>query len=80
MQVFCRSSDGFSRMIDKYFIFTDFQPFLEYLEVKNVETLFHLLRETEKLDPEAIKFPRLKISDDASLILATLNRKYNLIP
>ena len=67
------ASDGFSRMIDTYYIFTNYQVFLEYLEVKNVEGLLHLLRETEKLDPEAIKFSRLKISDDASLILATIS-------
>lgn len=67
------TSDGFSRMIDPYCIFKNYKEFLAFLDKSNEDELFHLLRITEKNDPNAMKFPRLKISDDASLILSIIS-------
>lgn len=67
------ATDGFSRLIDTYCIFKNYQEFLAFLDKNNEDEVFHLLRTTEKNDPNAMKFPRLKLSDDASLILSTIS-------
>ena len=64
-------SDGFSRVIDTYNLFKDYKALLVNLEEQGVEQIYKTMREIEQRDQNVQQFPRLRVSDDASLILAS---------
>jgi hypothetical protein len=65
-------SDGFSRTIDTYHLFKDYYDLLVNLEKQGVEQIYETMREIEQRDQNVQLFPRLRVSDDASLILASI--------
>ena len=65
-------SDGFSRIIDTYYLFKDYEDLLVNLEKQGVEQIYDTMREIEQRDQNVQQFPRLRVSDDASLIFASL--------
>lgn len=65
-------SDGFSRVIDTYHLFKDYNDLLVNLKEQGVEQIYETMREIEQRDQNVQQFPRLRVSDDASLILAFL--------
>jgi hypothetical protein len=65
-------SDGFSRLFDTYGIVEDQEKLLGMVVRDGVETALKRLRDAESGDPECLRFPRLKVADDASALLVTL--------
>ena len=66
-------SDGFSRVVDTYHLFKDYYDLLINLEEQGIEQIYGILRETEQRDLNVQQYPRLRVSDDASLIWATID-------
>ncbi len=65
-------SDGFSRIIDIYHLFENYNDLILNLEEQGVKKIYEKMRDIEHHDLNAQKYPRLFVSDDASLILASL--------
>lgn len=65
------SSDGFSRLWDTYNVKTT-DEIVASLGRGEMATLFETLREIERADSEADKYPRLKISDDATCVVVDI--------
>jgi len=61
------ASDGFSCGYDKYSIF-DKEDMIKVANIKGIDYIYRKVREVEKSDEMAIKFPRFKIYDDSSCI------------
>ena len=60
-------SDGFSCAYDKYNIFTK-EGMMKVARDKGIDYIYNKVRNIEKEDEVAIKFPRFKIHDDSSCI------------
>ncbi len=69
-------TDGFYRLVETFHYFT-WQELLHHAQYNGLSSLLPILRQIEEEDPECIKFPRIKKSDDASALLlqVTINRK-----
>lgn len=63
-------SDGAARAVDLFGIH-DWFGVLKVLQESGPEELIHQVRAAEASDPEATRWPRNKISDDATIIYAT---------
>jgi hypothetical protein len=61
-------SDGFSRLWDTFGAYTP-ESLLTAAELKGLEPLYAQLRRLEDADPDALRHPRLKKSDDATAVL-----------
>ncbi|ASJ14864.1 hypothetical protein A3L10_06820 [Thermococcus radiotolerans] len=60
-------TDGFDAIISTYKLFNSYQKLMAFIaHQKELKTAYVLLRNIENNDPNCIKFPRLKPSDDAS--------------
>ncbi len=64
-------TDGFSRIIDHYKLYNNYHALVDKIERHGGDKMYEILRKTERDDLNAEKFPRIKIYDDASLILAS---------
>lgn len=60
-------SDGATRIVDRFGLI-GWRELLDVLERDGPEKLIHDVREAERSDPEGVRWPRGKISDDASVI------------
>jgi hypothetical protein len=68
--IFVLASDGFSRIWDTYNMLQPGWNSYQEIERKGLASVLERLRATERQDFDAIKWPRLKISDDASVVVA----------
>jgi hypothetical protein len=62
------ASDGYYRLVDMYGALRDVE-LLQRIEDEGAERLLKELRAIEAADPNAVKYPRLKPSDDATAVL-----------
>lgn len=68
------ASDGFMRLTDVYRLLTLEDLFAETY-ARGVPAMLDLLRRTEAQDAACARWPRAKVSDDASVILATVEAR-----
>ena len=64
-------TDGFSRIIDQYKLYANYQTLVKEIEKRGGEKMYKLLRTIEKSDLNAKRYPRIKTYDDASFLLAS---------
>jgi hypothetical protein len=62
------ASDGFTRLVDTLKAFDNWDELLTFVEEKGLASAFKVLRGLEKSDPECLRYPRLKVSDDATAV------------
>lgn len=63
-------SDGFSQYYDTLFIANSFEEFDK--KTDDLEKMYHQIIFSQKEDENCNKYPRLKLSDDASIVVATI--------
>ena len=63
-------SDGFADVVLLYGLEPDYDVLLDRLETDGASDLCRELRETQKNDPDFDRFPRFKVGDDATIVLA----------
>lgn len=63
-------TDGFFAFYDPFALADSLPVFMNMLRSRSLDTLFCQLRSMEQSDPDRVKFPRLKISDDATAVYA----------
>lgn len=68
------STDGLYRLVDTYNLMDDEEFFNQAFQKGGLENLLNILRDTEINDLDATIFPRVKLQDDASAILLTMNK------
>jgi hypothetical protein len=61
-------SDGFSQIYDTLDIYT-IEEFIEQVSTDNVQKFYNILRSTQEKDKYWNKYPRFKLSDDATIIV-----------
>ena len=69
------ATDGFARIVDTFDFLAGWGSLLNELERVGPQPLVDRLRAAESADPEARRYPRLSIHDDASLIFAMRARR-----
>jgi hypothetical protein len=62
------ASDGFARLVDTLKVFHNWNELFMFIETKGLASAFKRLRESEANDPECLRHPRLKVSDDATAV------------
>ncbi|HWP19351.1 MAG TPA: hypothetical protein VNO84_09500 [Burkholderiaceae bacterium] len=62
------ATDGLYRWVDTYLIGTEQEFFSRAFEPGGLEQLLLQVREAERIDAEAKRFPRVKLKDDASAV------------
>jgi len=67
------SSDGLYRLVDIYQQMSAEDFFTQAFQKNGLNALLLQLREIEDKDPQAIKYPRVKLQDDASAALVHIN-------
>jgi len=61
-------TDGFEQIIQVFDVFCDWSAALNYIETNGVERSLRVLRDIQRSDPNCRRYPRLKPSDDMSLV------------
>ena len=64
-------TDGYYRLVDTYQQRTDQSLLLASLDI-GVSAMIHEIRNIERMDEHCLKFPRIKPSDDATAVLASV--------
>lgn len=64
-------TDGFSAICNKYNVRT-IDSIFNNIEFETLEDIYTLIRTTEEEDPDIMKYPRFKLSDDASCVYLRL--------
>lgn len=72
---FILATDGFSRLIDTFYVFPDWTDIFDELRRKSLAELVHLLREIESKDSECLKYPRFSPHDDATALYIELSKE-----
>ena len=67
-------SDGFYRLVDTFGFYTELELFEAALE-RGLGELARELRLAESEDPECVRYPRIKVHDDATALLVRLERE-----
>lgn len=64
----CLFTDGFEQIVQTFNVFCDWSAALNYIETNGVERSLRVLSDIQRSDPDCHRYPRLKPSDDMSLI------------
>jgi serine/threonine protein phosphatase PrpC len=60
-------SDGFSRIVDKFGLCSDWQQATDWIAEQGIERAFERLRTIEQKDSDCTSFPRIKTHDDVAI-------------
>ena len=69
----CMVSDGFSEYYGMFRLVQSKEEFMELVEKQEPEALFQQLLSAQKADPEGAHYPRMKLSDDATVLYGKLS-------
>lgn len=69
----CMVSDGFSEYYGMFCLAESLEEFMDLVEKRDPEELFHRLLSAQKADPEGAHYPRMKLSDDATVLYCKLS-------
>lgn len=64
----CMVSDGFSEYYNMFHLAESKEDFMDLAEKGDPEVLFEELLSAQKADPEGARYPRMKLSDDATIL------------
>lgn len=65
---FCMVSDGFAEYYNMFFLAKSLEEFMDVAATRKAEELFAELVAAQKADPEGTRHPRMKLSDDATIV------------
>lgn len=68
----CMVSDGFSEFYNMFSLADSLASFMDLAESREPEALFQALLKAQKEDPEGDHYPRMKLSDDATILYCKL--------
>jgi hypothetical protein len=68
-------TDGAERAMSTFGLYSDWRSLMEALSTEGPAAFIRRIRQAEHLDRGGEEYPRTKFSDDASVILWTLNRR-----
>lgn len=71
VQRICALTDGLARSFEAFDL-CDWSTFFGYVDTKGLENVIYDIREIEDLDPECVRYPRFKKSDDATGIIVEI--------
>lgn len=66
------ATDGFTRLVDTFHLFADWHELLIFMQRHGLQQAIRELRKIEASDLECLRFPRLKISDDATAVCLSI--------
>lgn len=61
-------TDGFEQIVQTFDVFCDWSAALNYIETNGVDRSLRILRDLQRSDPNCRRYPRLKPSDDTSIV------------
>lgn len=68
----CMVSDGFSEFYGMFSLAENLNVFMDMAKNRDPEALFEELLKAQKSDPEGMRYPRMKLSDDATILYCTI--------
>lgn len=68
----CMVSDGFSEFYGMFGLTENLNAFMDLAASRDPEDLFQELLSAQKADPEGTRYPRMKLSDDATILYCTI--------
>lgn len=69
-------TDGIADAVNTYHMASDNSEFFDMLEQESSETVLKTLRKLQREDPLYNKYPRFKMSDDATILIADIDKAF----
>ena len=70
----CMVSDGFAEYYNMFFLAKSLEEFMDMAATRKPEEMFAELVAAQKADPEGMRYPRMKLSDDATILYSIVEQ------